>query len=138
MNTLIVLCRTAGEFLGTRIRAEWTAILRFVGRVRGEEREGEKRGRLGEGRRKWEACVEMLCAVVRDVGVGEVMFGDVVGVLGSEVWERREVGEALGGERGNAEWVWLVCYLAGKEKVRGLPKGVNGLGFVRLDGQAVA
>lgn len=139
MNTLTVLCRTAGEFLGTRIRAEWMAILKFVGRVRGEmEREREGRGRFGEGRRKWEACVEMLCAVVRDVGVREDVFGDVVGVFGSEVWERREVGEALGGERGNAEWVWLVCYLAGKEKVRDLPKGVDGLEFVRLDGQAVA
>jgi hypothetical protein len=137
MNTLTTLCRTAGDFLSSRIQTEWTSLIKFAKKVKGEK-EKEKRGKFGEGSKKWEGCVEMLCAIVEHVGVREEMFGDVVAVLGGEVWERTEVGEALGGERGNGEWVWLVCYLGGRKRVREAPKGVNGLEFVKLDVESVA
>lgn len=134
MNTLSVLCATAGEFLNTRIRTEWPALLKFAKKTKLEkENEEGKRGKFGEGSRKWDAVVEMLCAVVRDVGVGDEMFGDVIQVLGREVWERGSVGEKLGGERGNGEGVWLVCYLAGRERVRERPRGVEGREFLALD-----
>ncbi|TVY69012.1 TEL2-interacting protein, partial [Lachnellula suecica] len=83
LSTLTVLCQTAGGFLASRIATEWTSILKLARRLKAEAGK-EKRGRFGEGARKWEKCVEMLCAVVQDVGVEEIIFGDILNVLGEE------------------------------------------------------
>ena len=137
MEAVSSLCRTAGDFLGKRVATEWSSILKLAKKVR-MEAEKEKRGKFGEAVRKWEACIGLLCAIVQDVGVEEVVFGDVIDVLGKEVWERSSVREALGGERGNKEWVWLVCYLTGRERVRERPRAVEGREFVALDVEGVA
>lgn len=137
MRTIAVLCNTAGDFLHSRISSEWTQVLKLARKIRTEAVK-EKRGQYGEANRKWMACVEMLCAIVRDVGVEDVCFADVLDVLGSEVWEKGDVRESLSGQRGNADWVWLACCLAGKERVRERPKSVEGRGFVSLDVEGVA
>jgi TELO2-interacting protein 1 len=137
MEAVSSLCRTAGEFLAKRIATEWSGILKLAKKLR-IEAEKEKRGKFGEAARKWEACIGMLCTTVQEVGVEEGIFGDVIDVLGKEVWERSSVRQALGGERGNGEWVWLVCYLAGRERVRERPRGVEGREFVALGAEGVA
>lgn len=141
MDTMRTLCLTAGPFLATRIATEWHPILALARKTKAAAlKEAGRRGGFGEGQRMWEGVVAMLCAVVRYVGVEEEGFADVLAVLGKEVWERGEVRDSLSGERGNAEWVWLVCYEAGREKGRAKerPRGVEGLEFVSLDGDVAA
>lgn len=132
MDAVSHLCKTAGEFMRSRMASEMGGMLKLAQRTK-IEAEKEKRGRFGEAGRRWEAVVRLLCVVVEEVGVQEEgVFGELVKVLGEEVWEREGVMGALGGERGNAGWVWLVCYLGGRERVRERPGGVEGREFVGL------
>ncbi|TVY30733.1 TEL2-interacting protein [Lachnellula hyalina] len=137
MSTIRTLCLTSGPFLATRIAVEWASLLAFARKTKTAAlaEKKSKRGVFGEGQRMWEGVVGLLCAVVRYVGVEEQGFADVLEVLGSEVWERDGVREDLSKERGNGDWVWLVCYEAGRERegIRERPKGVGEFEFIDLE-----
>ena len=94
----------------------------------------EGRGLFSESSRKWEGMVELFCGLVGDVGVDDGMFDGVVEVLGSVVWERGNVRDALSREKGNADAVWLVCLNKRQENVTNWQTPVmEGYSFVDVD-----
>lgn len=128
MGTVSVLCECAGDFMVGRVRVEWARLMAVARRARAES-EGEKGGRgvFGEGRKAWEGVVGLLVRVVGWVSVGDVMFDEVLEVLGREVVGRAEVRDVLEGV--NADAVWLA--LRRKEEKREVPV-VEGYTFAPL------
>lgn len=128
MKAISTLCETAGGFLGSRIKGEWTALMGFVKKVK-REKEGEKRGVFGEGGRRWGAAVEMLCAVVGRVGVSEGMFGYVFFLIYSSA----TLGVGLSGIQANLDLgMWLRCLGMRFGRGRRLERHFQGRGVMRI------
>jgi hypothetical protein len=108
------ICKGGGDFLGTRIRDEWGAVITLARRAKSEmEREQKaRRGVYAQSSQVWEGIVSLLVTIVGYVRIDEDMFDDVVDVLGELVWERAEIKEVL--EVINADTVWLAMQVAGK------------------------
>ncbi|KAF4553464.1 Hypothetical protein D9617_7g031920 [Elsinoe fawcettii] len=135
LGTIEVLAREARGFMSGRVRDVWPELLRVGRRVR-KEVEGEetytamkkkgkgkgKEGQMGLSLSKrmevgyvdssikalWEGLRRLMVTVVRDVGVQEDMFDDVVALLGPVEALREEERRVL--EEVNLGAVWLARY----------------------------
>lgn len=144
-KALATLCECAGDFLFTRMEAEWDKLLELYKRVERDMREetrihsrgkekGKGKGPRGMKWRVWDAVVQLLLVVVANVGVNENMEDGVFEALGSLASEREDVRSVL--EDLNADALWLLEEKArrsegGQKLVK--PEGVNGWKFVDLD-----
>ncbi|KAM0795654.1 armadillo-type protein [Usnea florida] len=142
-NALATLCECAGDFLLTRMESEWDKLLELYKRVERDMREetrihsrgkGNGKGLRGTKWRVWDAVVQLLLAVVTNVGVNENMEDGVFEALGGLAGERQDVRSVL--EDLNADALWLL-----EEKARGSegeqdklvkPEGVNGREFADI------
>ena len=142
-NALATLCECSGDFLSTRMESEWDKVLELYKRVERDMREETRihsRGKgNGKGPRgmKWrvrDAVVQLLLAVVTNVGVNENMEDGVFEALGGLAGERQDVRSVL--EDLNADALWLL-----EEKAKGSeggqqklvkPEGVNGREFADI------
>lgn len=127
------ICRCSGDFLSSRIRDEWSSIVKLA-RTSRAKAEGEKTGHGGRGAHSqnskvWEAVVLLLSAIVEYVSSDDEMFDEVVEVLGALVWESDGVKSAL--EAVNADAVWLAMQMHGKSTKVETPV-VEGFRFAKL------
>ena len=121
-KALTTLCRTAGDFLATRVEDLWPTLRGVFEKWEGEMREERRvQGVLGGRGRVFEGVLGLVGAVVGEVGVGGEVEEGVFEVLerlvgegaewgmggkgGMGVGEARQAKEAL---RGNEDWVWLI------------------------------
>ena len=156
-NALATLCECAGDFLFTRVQGEWEKLLGLYNKVEREMREGTRILSKGKGKNAraghrefkgtkynvWDAMVNLLLAMVKNVGVDDENMEDgVFEAMGELASQREDVRSALEGL--NADALWLVEAKArrrngggggGKQEVLVKPAGiVNGSEFqdVRL------
>lgn len=134
------ICRCAGDFMSSRIKDEWSSIIKLARQAKSAA-EKEKKGNGGRGRgvfsqasKVWEGIVGLLCAVVEYVRIEDEMFDEVVDVLGALVWERESVRTAL--EAVNGDAVWLVMQINGRNGRVDTPS-MEGFKFVGLDSVVV-
>lgn len=140
-QALATLCECAGDFLFTRVEGEWDKVLGMYKRVEGEMREesrihskGNGKGLKGMKWRVWDGVVQLLLAMVKNVGVNEDMEDGVFEVLGGLAGERADVRSVL--DDLNADALWLLEEKArrnngGPKLVK--PEGVEGCEFADLD-----
>ncbi|KAH7348620.1 armadillo-type protein [Rhexocercosporidium sp. MPI-PUGE-AT-0058] len=133
-ETISEICRCAGDFLSTRFRDEFPAVLKLARSAKAKA-ESEKRGTGGRGMfsmasKVWEGLVGLLATVVEYVRVEDEVFDEVVDVLGALVWERKGVRMAL--EAVNEDAVWLVMQINGRNSRLETPI-MEGFTFVGLD-----
>ncbi|KAH6712246.1 armadillo-type protein [Leptodontidium sp. MPI-SDFR-AT-0119] len=133
-ETISELCRGAGDFLSTRFRDEFPAILKLAKSAKAKA-ESEKRGSGGRGvfsmaSKLWEGLVGLLITVVEYVRVEDEVFDEVVDVLGPLTWEREGVRRAL--EAVNEDAVWLVMQVNGRNGKVETPV-MEGFTFVGLE-----
>jgi hypothetical protein len=133
------ICRSAGDFLATRVADEWASIIRLGRKVRLEMEQTRKggagRGAFTQSSKVWEAVVGLLMAVVGYVRIEDEMFDEVVEVLGDLVWEREVVKRTL--DEVNRDAVWLAMQIAGKNKDLETPV-IDGYTFLALNNSVIA
>ncbi|MCJ1392653.1 hypothetical protein MMC18_005523 [Xylographa bjoerkii] len=136
-ETLATLFRTAGDFVASRVDAEWPAIRTLCQQTHAQT-VAAKKGKGGRGpftaaQQLWEALVRMLLEMVSHVRVEAGVEDDLMQMLGPLVRSRPDVRQAL--EVLNPDAVWLLLL---RERVRdggalGLePPEVEGFTFVRV------
>ncbi|KAI9678953.1 MAG: hypothetical protein M1829_001938 [Trizodia sp. TS-e1964] len=110
LETLTVLCTCAGDFLASRVAAEWEGWREMYGAVEGQmrrERRAGGRAVYAQSYRVWDAWVGFLVGVLWYVRVEEEVVDDLLDMLG-EYLSRAEVREALERRNADAVWVWEV------------------------------
>ncbi|KAK2624803.1 hypothetical protein QTJ16_005996 [Diplocarpon rosae] len=138
-ETVEELCRCAGDFLSSRIRDEWSSMLELAKESKAKA-ESERKGYGSRGVHSqiikvWDGVASLLSTVVEHVRVEDEMFDDVVDVLGSLVWERRSVRDALSAV--NADAVWLALQINGRSRRVETPV-MGEFKFAAVDGVALA
>lgn len=140
-NALATLCECAGDFLFTRVEAEWDKLQELYKTVEGEMKEeariynkGRGRGPRGMKWRVWDAVIRLMVTMAKDVGVNEDMEDGLFETLGSLAGERGDVRAML--EELNADALWLVREKArrksgGEKLVK--PQGIFGWEFGDVD-----
>ena len=140
-NALATLCECAGDFLFTRVEAEWNRLQDLYEAVEGEMKEEARINNKGRGRgprgmkwRVWDAIIRLMVTMVKDVGVNEGMEDGLFEMLGDFAGEREDVRTML--ESLNADALWLVEEKArrksgGEKLVK--PEGINGWEFADVD-----
>ncbi|MCJ1438639.1 hypothetical protein MMC27_008029 [Xylographa pallens] len=130
-ETLSTIFRTAGDFVASRVDAEWPDIRTLCKRTYAQTRAARKgtagRGAFAAPAQMWEALVGMLVAMVDHVRVQAGVEDDVMEMLGPLVRGRADVRAAL--ERLNPDAVWLLLL---QEDVRN--GGVLGLEPPKVEG----
>jgi hypothetical protein len=102
-------CRCAGDFMSTRIQAEWQDIMKEVRRAR-TKANAEKKGRHGRGVysqswQVWEAFIKLLTTIVEYVRIDDDMFDEALENLADLLVSREDVRTAFSAV--NADAVWL-------------------------------
>lgn len=140
-DAVAALCRAAGDFMASRVQAEWEAIKRLYAAVETKMRRGRGRrtttdgkdgGAAGEGGfaplvplppppttyttytpayQMWDALVRMLVAVVEHVRIDDTMLDDLLEMWAPYFDERPRLREVL--EALNADAVWLELQIRG-------------------------
>lgn len=133
-NAVAELCRSAGDFLSTRISVEWIELMKLAKQSKARFA-AEKRGRGGRGiysqaSQVWEAMVSLLTAVVGYVRIDDGMFDKVLELFGDLVWQRAELRATL--DTVNSDAVWLIVQDLGKNRGLELP-AMEGFTFARVD-----
>ncbi|MCJ1316748.1 hypothetical protein MMC15_002069 [Xylographa vitiligo] len=130
-ETLSALFRTAGDFVASRVDAEWPDIRALCQRTYAQTVAARKgtagRGQFAAPAQMWEALVAMLVVLVDHVTVQPGVEDDLMEVLGPLVRGRGDVRAAL--ERLNADAVWLLLV---QEDVRN--SGTFGLKPPKVEG----
>ncbi|KAL2064186.1 hypothetical protein VTL71DRAFT_4680 [Oculimacula yallundae] len=132
------VCRCAGDFVSTRIRDEFSSILKLARGVKervneeSERKGGSKGGRgvFSSDNKVWEGVIGLLIAVVEFVRIEDESYDEVVEILGGLVWERGEVRSVL--EAINADAVWLHLQVHGRNGRVERPV-MEGFEFLSLD-----
>jgi TELO2-interacting protein 1 len=108
-NAVAEMCRSSGDFLGTRISVEWPELMKFAtlskARFAAQKRGIGGRGIYSQASQVWEAVIGLLTAIVGNVRIDDGMFDEVLELLGDLVW-KEELRDAL--EAVNSDAVWLV------------------------------
>ena len=133
-NALGAICRSAGDFLSTRISVEWIELMK-LSRHSKAQFASEKKGKSGRGMysqasQVWEAVITLLMAIAGNVRIDDDMFDDVLELLGDLLCHRQELRDAL--EVVNGDAVWLVLQGLGKNRRLDQPV-VEGFTFARTD-----
>lgn len=140
-NALASLCECAGDFLFTRVEAEWVRLQGLYKTVEGEMKEeariynnGRGRGPRGMKWKVWDAVLGLLVTMAKNVGVSEDMEDALFETLGYLAGEREDVRNML--EELNADALWLVeekaRRMSGGEKLV-KPEGIDGWEFADVD-----
>lgn len=110
------ICRSAGDFMATRMQTEWTELMKMArvarGRVAAEKKGVAGRGMYSQVSQVWEAVVRLLVVVVEHVRIDDEMFDEVVEVLADVIPRRKDVRDVL--SLVNADAVWLAMQVAGE------------------------
>lgn len=138
-EAVATICECAGDFLGTRIRDEFGALITMVRKTRvameNDKKSGAGRGVYAQSSKRWEAVVGLLVAIVGHVEIEDDMFDEVVDVLGILVWEREDVRTVL--ELVNGDAIWLAQWVAEKSVTLARPV-MEGYEFVAIHTPTVA
>jgi hypothetical protein len=133
-DALAEICRTAGDFMTTRMQTEWSDLMKMARQARSKaaaEKKGTgSRGIYSQASQVWESIVRLMLAVVEYVRIDDEMFDEVVELLTDLIPARREVRDAL--SIINADAVWLAMQIAGKNEKIEVPV-LNGYEFAALD-----
>jgi hypothetical protein len=133
-NAVAEICRSAGDFLSTRISVEWVELVKLAKQSKarfGSERRGKGgRGSYSQASQVWEAMIGLLTAAVGYVRIDDRMFDDVLEVFGDLVWQRENVKAAL--NIVNSDAVWLSLQDLGKNKRLDIPT-MEGFTFTKID-----
>lgn len=133
-EAVATICECAGDFLSTRIRDEFGALMTMARKARAamvnDKKSGAGRGVYAQSSKGWDAVVKLFVAIVGCVRIEDDMFDEVVDVLGILVWEREDVKTAL--EVVNRDAVWLAKWVAGKSAALERPV-MEGYEFVAID-----
>ena len=128
-NALSTLCKSAGDFLASRVKDDWDQLCKLHRRVEKEMEEEARVQGKGKGKdkglakvgtergmrwRAWNAVVGLLLVVVGDVGVTSEMEDGVFAMLGWLGPEHEDVRDVL--EMLNADSLWLVEQKAREER----------------------
>ena len=131
-DTVRELCRSAGDFLASRIKDEFPQLLKLAKsakiKLEAENRSGAGRGVYSQASKAWEAIIGLLATIVGYVNLNEDDFDEILGVLGKAV-ARTDIREML--ERVNADAVWLTLHMLDKESTMQQPV-VDGYVFAEL------
>lgn len=131
-ETVSELCRSAGDFLASRIKDEFPQLIKLAklsrAKFEGEQRGGAGRGVYSQPSKAWEAIIRLLVTIVGYVNLDDDTFDQIIGVLG-RVLERQDVRGVL--ERINADAVWLALHQLGTEGAIQQP-AVDGYAFAEL------
>jgi hypothetical protein len=133
-NAVAEICRSAGDFLSTRISVEWVELVKLAKQSKASFA-SEKRGKGGRGSysqasQVWEAMIGLLTAVVGYVRIDDRMFDDVLEIFGDLVWQRENIKAAS--DVVNSDAVWLILQNLGKNKRLDTPT-MEGFTFTRID-----
>ncbi|KAF7906958.1 hypothetical protein BELL_0298g00010 [Botrytis elliptica] len=109
-DSIAAICRSAGNFLNTRIAAQWPRLIVLARQTRANML-AEKTGTGGRGihsqaAQMWESVVKLLMAIVECTGVNDDAFDDVLDLLARIIPDRSDVRDVLSAV--NADAVWLV------------------------------
>lgn len=133
-NAIAEICRGAGDFLSTRISAEWVELMRlgrqFKARFAAEKKGAAGRGVYSQASQAWEAMISLLTTVVGYVRIDDGMFDEVLELFGDLIWHRDELRVSL--EAVNSDSVWLVLQDMGKNRRLEQPV-FEGFTFARVD-----
>ena len=138
-DALVEICRSAGDFMATRIQTEWSGLMKMARQARGkaaaEKKGAGSRGVYSQASQVWESVVRLVITILEYVRIDDDMFDEVVELLTDLIPVRRDVREALSVV--NADAVWLAMEIAGKNEaiVRPVLKGYE---FAALDKVVVA
>jgi len=134
-QTVSQLCRSAGDFLASRIKDEFPQLLKLAEasktKFEAEQRSGAGRGVYSQASKTWEAMIGLLVAIVGHVHLDDDAFDEILRTLG-QVVERADVREIL--ERVNADAVWLALCMLGNKGSKGSMQRpvVDGYAFTDL------
>jgi len=108
-EALSKIFQTAGDFVSSRVAAEWGDMCQFYRRIYAktvaENRGRGGRGRFTEAQQIWEALVGMFVEVALYVRMDADMEDDLMDMLGRLIERRQDVRDAL--EALNPDAVWL-------------------------------
>lgn len=132
-DAIAEICKSGGDFMATRIQAEWSNIMKMMWQARTRllaEKTGSRgRGIYSQPSQIWEAVVRLLIAMVQNVRVDDEMFDEILELLVYLVSSREDVRDALYSI--NADAVWLAVQM--KERIRGIEEPVlDGYAFTTL------
>ncbi|POS85362.1 hypothetical protein EPUL_003979 [Erysiphe pulchra] len=120
---IATLCRYTGDFLATRISVEWSDLLKLASAtkssVSNEKKRYKESSKFTQSNQIWEALQKMFVAIINFVGIQEMMFDDLLELLGSIGWEREDIREAM--ESVNIEAMWLARLTKGCIKAPATP-----------------
>ncbi|KAF7944077.1 hypothetical protein EAE96_010487 [Botrytis aclada] len=109
-DSIAAICKSAGNFLQTRIAAQWPRLIVLARQTRANmlvEKTGSGgRGIHSQAAQMWESVVKLLMAIVEYTGVNDDAFDDVLDLLARIIPDRRDVRDVLSAV--NADAVWLV------------------------------
>ncbi|TGO41566.1 hypothetical protein BHYA_0020g00660 [Botrytis hyacinthi] len=109
-DSIAAICRSAGNFLNTRIATQWPRLIALARQTRANmlvEKTGSGgRGIHSQAAQMWESVVKLLMAIVECTGVNDDAFDDVLDLLARIIPDRSDVRDVLSAV--NADAVWLV------------------------------
>jgi len=109
-NAVAEICRSAGDFLSTRISVEWIELMKLAAQSKAKfaaEKRGEGgRGKYSQASQVWEAVIDLLTAIAGYVRIDDGMFDELLEQFGDLVWQRDELRDAL--EAVNSDAVWFI------------------------------
>ena len=133
-NAVGQMCRSAGDFLASRIETEWADLKALYRRVyqplqaekkRRKEARGVGRGIYSPAYQIWEALVALLLTVLEYVRIDDLMLDDLIDMFADLLQSRKDLRDALSSL--NPDAVWLEMMLQGRldvgvEEVREAPR----------------
>lgn len=133
-NAIAELCRSAGDFLSTRISLEWSELMKLAvqskARFTAEKRSEGGRGIYSQASQVWEAVIGLLTTIVGYVRIDDGMFDEVLELLGDLIWQREELRVIF--EVVNSDAVWLALQGLGNNKRLDQPV-MEGFTFAKVD-----
>ncbi|KAF7897657.1 uncharacterized protein EAF01_008623 [Botrytis porri] len=119
-DSVAAICRSAGNFLNTRIAAQWPRLMVLARQTRANmlvEKTGSGgRGKHSHAAQMWESVVKLLMAIVQSTGVNDDAFDDILDLLATIIPDRSDVRDVLSAV--NADAVWLVLQSGLRRKIR--------------------
>lgn len=138
-DALAEICRSAGDFMTTRMQAEWSELMKMARqarkRVTAEKKGAGGRGIYSQASQVWESVVRLLITILEYVRVDDEMFDDVVDILVDLIPVREDVRDAL--SLINADAVWLAMQISGENEGMETPV-LKGYEFTALNSVEVA
>ncbi|KAM0168895.1 hypothetical protein ACHAPF_010506 [Botrytis cinerea] len=119
-DSIAAICRSAGNFLNTRIAVQWPRLIMLARQIRANvmaEKTGfGGRGTYSQAAQMWESLVKLLMAIVECTGVNDDAFDDVLDLLARIIPDRRDVRDVLSSV--NSDAVWLVLQSGSRREIQ--------------------